>query len=58
MTVIGDTPADIHCGHAVGAEVIAVCSGAYDRSTLEKEKPIAVLDDIRDVDSILRIVNR
>jgi phosphoglycolate phosphatase-like HAD superfamily hydrolase len=27
--VIGDTPHDVRCGHAVGARTIAVASGAH-----------------------------
>ena len=58
MTVIGDTPADIQCGHAVGAEVIAVCSGQFDRESLESNQPIAVFDDLSDVQSIVDLIHR
>ncbi len=52
MIVIGDTPHDIRCGHAIGARVVAVCTGSYDRVTLESENPSAVCDDFADANAI------
>ena len=52
VIVIGDTPHDIRCGHAIGARVVAVCTGSYDRSALEAENPAAVLDDFADATAI------
>ncbi|MGB0598388.1 MAG: HAD family hydrolase [Rubripirellula sp.] len=52
VIVIGDTPHDIRCGHAIGARVVAVCTGSYGRSALEAEKPAAVLDDFADATAI------
>jgi len=49
VVVIGDTPADIRCGHAIGAKVVAVCTGIHDRDELESENPMSVLDDLSDV---------
>ncbi|TWU32811.1 HAD family hydrolase [Novipirellula artificiosorum] len=49
VMVIGDTPADIRCGHAIGARTIGVCTGRYDRQALEAENPHVVLDDLSDV---------
>jgi phosphoglycolate phosphatase-like HAD superfamily hydrolase len=37
--VIGDTPADIHCGHAIGARVLAVATGGYSIQELEAHRP-------------------
>jgi phosphoglycolate phosphatase-like HAD superfamily hydrolase len=37
--VIGDTPHDIHCGHAINARVVAVASGAYDLASLVAHQP-------------------
>ncbi len=42
MVVIGDTPADIRCGHSIGARVIAVCTGNHGREELESEHPMSV----------------
>jgi len=52
VVVIGDTPDDIRCGHAIGASVIAVCTGRYGREELEHERPSEVFDDFSDVEAI------
>ncbi len=44
VTVVGDTPADVHCGQAIGARTVAVASGAYSREQLEAYTPSVVLD--------------
>ena len=49
MVVIGDTPADIQCGHAIGAKVVAVCTGIHGRAEFEAENPMSVHDDFADV---------
>ncbi|HWP02629.1 MAG TPA: haloacid dehalogenase-like hydrolase [Gemmatimonadaceae bacterium] len=37
--VIGDTPADIRCGNAIGARVIAVATGSYALPALRAARP-------------------
>ncbi len=54
--VIGDTPADVRCGHAIGARVVAVCTGFFDRQELEAESPMCVEDDLSDVDRLLKLL--
>jgi phosphoglycolate phosphatase-like HAD superfamily hydrolase len=44
LYVIGDTPADIRCGKAIGARTIAVASGSYSADQLEAERPWIVLE--------------
>ena len=56
VIVIGDTPADIGCGHSIGAEVVAVCTGSYDRDALEAENPLAVLDDLSDTQRVMDLL--
>ncbi|TWT83267.1 Phosphoglycolate phosphatase [Planctomycetes bacterium CA13] len=56
VTVIGDTPADIRCGHAIGAQSIGVCTGRYDRASLEAEKPLLVLDDLSDIAAVYPVL--
>ena len=56
IIVIGDTVADIRCGHAIGAKVIAVCTGSHDRERLESENPSVVLDDLAHTDSIFDLL--
>jgi len=44
VTVVGDTPADVLCGEAIGARTVAIASGAYSREELEAHSPSVVLD--------------
>ncbi|QDT05316.1 Phosphoglycolate phosphatase [Rubripirellula lacrimiformis] len=56
VIVVGDTVADIRCGHCIGAKVVAVCTGGQDRSLLEQESPLAVADDLTDLPAILKLL--
>jgi phosphoglycolate phosphatase len=56
VIVIGDTPADVRCGHAIGASVLAVCSGRHGRVELEAEGPMSVHNDLSDIDEILALL--
>ena len=42
--MIGDTPADVHCGQAIGARTLAVASGAYTPEELAACVPSVVLE--------------
>ena len=44
--VIGDTPADIACGVAIGARTIAVATGSYTVDELASHEPWAVLAEL------------
>lgn len=44
--VIGDTPADVECGKAIGARTIAVASGWHSREELESTEPWLVIDRV------------
>lgn len=46
VTVIGDTLADIECGRALGARVIAVATGSNTREELANATPDVLLDDL------------
>ena len=52
IVVIGDTPEDIRCAKAIGAEVLAVCTGAYTRPELETAGATLIFDDLADTDKI------
>lgn len=54
--VIGDTPKDILSGRRIGAETIAVCTGAYSAEELARCRPTAVLPDLSDADYFLALV--
>ena len=46
IVVIGDTPKDIACAHAIGARSIAVATGSFERHELEAHSPWIVLDSL------------
>jgi phosphoglycolate phosphatase-like HAD superfamily hydrolase len=46
VVVIGDTPRDVAAGHAIGAEVVAVATGAFGRDELARSGPAFVFDDL------------
>jgi phosphoglycolate phosphatase len=53
--VIGDTPADVQCGRAIGARVIAVATGIHSRAELEPTQPDHLFDDLHDVAAVLNV---
>ena len=54
--MIGDTPADIQCGHAIGAKVVAVCTGWHSREELSTENPMVIVDDFSDVSTVFALL--
>jgi phosphoglycolate phosphatase-like HAD superfamily hydrolase len=58
IVVIGDTPADIACGRALGAKAIGVASGHYTVEQLKEHDPYAVFPSLKDTAQLLEsIVN-
>ena len=55
--VIGDTPADIHWGRSIGANVLAVATGWHAREILETEKPDLLFDDFSDPTRFLQVLS-
>ena len=51
IVVIGDTPHDIDCAHALGARALAVATGGASRAELEAHRPRWVVDDLRGLDA-------
>lgn len=45
ITIIGDTLADIACARAIGARVVACCTGFHNRAELLAAQPCALIDD-------------
>jgi phosphoglycolate phosphatase len=54
--VIGDTPADIACGKAIGARTVAVASGSHTTDELAAHEPWAVLEQIPEPGAFRRLV--
>jgi len=57
LVIIGDTPADIHCGRGVGARAIGVATGRYSVDDLAAHSPAAVLPDFRDTNAALQAID-
>lgn len=55
--VIGDTPADVQCGRAIAANVVAVGTGAYGMEDLRETGPDQLLADLTDRQSFLELLN-
>ncbi len=53
--VIGDTPADVKCGRAINATVVAVATGLHSIDDLEACDPDFLCEDFSDVDLMLGI---
>lgn len=51
--VIGDTPADVRCGRAVGTRVLAVATGRHTERELAAHGPDAVLPDLADTERVV-----
>lgn len=51
--VIGDTPSDVKCGRAIGANTVAVATGMFDVEQLTPTAPDVLLHDLTHADSWL-----
>ena len=58
MVIIGDTPADVECGRALGARAIAVATGRYSVEELMLHSPAAVFRDLSDTAAVVDAVVR
>ena len=54
--VVGDTPADVRCGHAIGAQVVAVGTGHYSIADLQAAEPDHLLADFSDPARLLDLL--
>ena len=56
LVIIGDTPADVHCGRGVGARAIAVATGGYTVAQLTEHDPAATFADLTDTARVLEAI--
>lgn len=56
IVIIGDTPADVHCGRGVGARSIGVATGSYSTGDLETAGAHFVFPDLSDTDRVRRTI--
>jgi pyrophosphatase PpaX len=50
---IGDSPHDVHAGHAARVKTIGVLTGPYDRATMEAARPSHLVENLTDIEPLL-----
>jgi phosphoglycolate phosphatase len=53
--VLGDTPHDIACARAIGAQAVAIATGRYSAAELAAHAPDFLLNDASDINAVLKI---
>lgn len=53
VIVIGDTPADVNCAHAIGARAMAVATGGHSVEQLQQCDPWCVVEDFQQTNAIV-----
>jgi phosphoglycolate phosphatase len=56
--VIGDTPADVQCGRAINANVIAVATGMFSFDQLKETQPDHLFADFSQVDEFVKLLSK
>jgi phosphoglycolate phosphatase-like HAD superfamily hydrolase len=56
VVVIGDTPADVTCGRAIGASAIGVATGRFSVDELMSHGAVAAFRDLSDTGAVVRAI--
>jgi phosphoglycolate phosphatase len=56
LVIIGDTPADIECGRALGVRAIGVATGSYSVDELGRHAPHAVFETLADTERVVSAI--
>ena len=56
VVVIGDTPADVTCGRAIGASAIGVATGRFSVGELMSHGAVAAFEDLSDTRAVVRAI--
>ena len=56
LVIIGDTPADIECGRALGVRAIGVATGSYSVEELTRHAPHAVFETLADTKRVVSAI--
>jgi phosphoglycolate phosphatase len=57
VLIIGDTPADVRCARAIGADVLIVGTGPVDRADIHEAGPDFFADDLSRLEDILKLIH-
>lgn len=57
VIIVGDTPADIHCGRGIGARAIGVATGRFTTRELAEHGAAAVFENLGDTDAVIRAID-
>lgn len=57
VLIIGDTPADVRCARAIGADVLIVGTGAVAREAIDEAAPDFFHEDLSRLDDILALMH-
>ncbi len=57
VVIVGDTPADIDCGRALGVKSIAVATGPYSCEELREHQPDFCFPNLSDTEAIIRAIS-
>ena len=58
VVVIGDTPDDMTCGRALGAQAIGVATGRFSVAQLLEHRPLAAFEDLSDTQAVVETILR
>ena len=58
FVIIGDTPADLHCGRGIGVRAFGVATGRYSVGELEAHDPAGVFATLEDTDTVVEALVR
>lgn len=58
VVVVGDTPHDVACAHAVGAVAVAVATGGYTVEQLRETHADYVFSDLRDTEAFVALLRQ
>jgi phosphoglycolate phosphatase len=58
IVILGDTPADMTCGQAIGARAIGVATGAYSVGELTEAGAFKAFDDFSDLEAVAAAIHQ
>jgi phosphoglycolate phosphatase len=56
VVIVGDTPADVACGRALGARTVAVATGSYDAAALRAAGAARVFETLAETAAVLAAI--